>query len=580
LNREFLALASGVKLPVHVAGAVFELFESHGTFFNNGFPRISPVNMFLHFLKRRQFFVVSLLLTVTIGVAGVTLGPNTRSAVMSRPLDISVQMSPDAGENPLALCLGADVFYAHQQLDPSLIQLTPERIADSSMWLIRIRAETPVNVPVVTVHMRAGCEQKTTRRYVVVATRSESVESNQAGQVLTLPAQAQMGATGDPSTGNLPGQEKVQTLESQPAQLRAELTGQQAPAQPPPPQVVPPTGERYGQLMVYALMAVLLASGGLFLFFRRLASKGRDSRDAGARVAESSLAWAEPATERGALPGAERTLRPKPRPDAEMSWFDELKREVSREPAESIPALPRRDRSRFSVSVSFMPRTVKVPQLFELQLQVELFNSLGRQESAVALLRKHLVNNVKTSALVYLDLLDLYHQIGNKADYETLRADFNRVFNARIAPFDSYTVAGPGAAAFDAVLARVQTVWPGRQVFDVIDDALFREPGNAAEVLDLEAYRDLLLLHAVARGIHEQESGAAGNIGDTRWADLAMKPRSSPRLGLDLDLSEIAGDSEVSKPSDAGRSRYDTDQTPTAFDSLLDFGSSDSRFDR
>lgn len=534
--------------------------------------------MVLHFFKQRQFFVFSLLLAVTVGVAGVTLGPNTRSAVMSRPLDISVQMSPDAGDNLQALCLGADVFYADQQVAPSLIQLTPEKIADSPMWLIRIRAATPVNVPVVTVHMRAGCVQKTTRRYVVVAARSESVpvpvpvENNQSGPALSLQAQEQMGTAGNPVAGNFPEQEKVQILEPE---LRQELQGKPAP--------LPQTsrGERYGKVMVYVLMAVLLlAPVGLFFFFRRSASSGRDSRDGAARAAESSLAWAEPTSGRGALPVAALDTPANSRPDAEVSWFDELRREVSRDPPESTQVLPRQDRSRFSVSVPFVPRTVKVPQLYELQQQVELFNSLGRQESAVALLRKHLVNNVKTSALVYLDLLDLYHQIGNKADYETLRADFNRVFNARIAPFDSYTVAGPGVAAFEAVLARVQAVWPERQVFGVIDDALFREPGNAAEVLDLEAYRELLLLHSVARGIHDQESGAAGNIGDTSWSDLAMKPRSSPRLGLDLDLSEVAGASEGAKPSDADRSRRENALAPTAFDSLLDFGTSDRSIDR
>ena len=50
-----------------------------------------------------------------------------------------------------------------------------------------------------------------------------------------------------------------------------------------------------------------------------------------------------------------------------------------------------------------------------------------QQAKAIALLRKHLVDNVKTSALVYLDLLDLYHQAGNVQDYEDLRDDVNKV---------------------------------------------------------------------------------------------------------------------------------------------------------
>ncbi|MDP1740474.1 hypothetical protein [Polaromonas sp.] len=111
-----------------------------------------------------------------------------------------------------------------------------------------------------------------------------------------------------------------------------------------------------------------------------------------------------------------------------------------------------------------------------------------------------------------------------------------------------------GTKAYAAVLLRVQAVWPTRQVFHVLEDALFRDPGNPAEVLTLEEYRELLLLHAVGREIIDSEAGPSGADAVTRGAELAMQPRSSPRLGLDIDLSQLSGDDARSarpSPQDA-----------------------------
>lgn len=227
--------------------------------------------------------------------------------------------------------------------------------------------------------------------------------------------------------------------------------------------------------------------------------------------------------------------------DAPESLFDGLRRSSRNPPSESIPPLAARDRPRFSVSVPFVQRTVKVPELFDLQQQVDFFVSLGKQEQAITLLRRHLVDNVKTSALVYLDLLNLYHQTGNEADFEDLRDDFNRVFKMHVAPFRSFGGVAAGTAAYAAVLLRVQAVWPTRQAFQVLEDALFRDPGNPAEVLTLEEYRELLLLHAVGREIIDLEAGPSGTGLETRDPALAMQPRSSPRLGLDIDLSQLSG---------------------------------------
>jgi hypothetical protein len=527
-----------------------------------GYARISQVIIFLHLFKKRCLLAVGLGVWAAAGALAITLGPNTRSAVLGQPLDISVQMMLESGDDQQALCLEASVFYVDKQLDKSQVQVSLEKSSNAQQTLIRIRATPPVEGPVVTVHLRAGCLQKTMRRYVVLAAAKP--------RSLALGGDASSQAGGMPLSGsaqeNLQGIEKIHTLEGELRQLRDELQKSQSALDASKEQLQLAQSERYSKPGVHGLVGLLLLilSGLLFALLRW-------------RPAGQPPQGLLPDTPAGT--GVDLNI--------DESLFDDLKRRPApstRPPQDSIPPLARRDRAKFSVSVPFVPRTVKVPEIFDLQQQVEFFSSLGQQDKAIALLRKHLVNNVKTSALVYLDLLDLYHQTGNQEDYDVLRTDFNRVFNTQIAPFDSYTAIGPNAEAYTAVLGRIEAAWPKRRVFDIIDDTLFREPGNPAEVLDLEAYRELLLLHAVAREIIDLQAEPADSTMDTHWPDLAMQPRSSPRLGLDIDLNQLSG-SDTSAKTQGSRARAAAvsaaaraSKEPTVFDSLVDFDDYDTGF--
>ncbi|MDO9359859.1 MAG: hypothetical protein Q7T70_12800 [Polaromonas sp.] len=521
----------------------------------------------------RRLLVACCGLLATTGALAITLGPHTRSAVLGEPLDISVQMMLEAGDDPRDLCLEASIFYADKQLDKSQMQVTAEKSATSAETLIRVRATPPVEGPVVTVHLRAGCVQKTTRRYVVLAAakpRAGTAGGEPAAvQLVSPPALPASGASA----------EKIHSQEMEIRQLREELIKAQQTLADTRLQFEKAQADRLRKELVYGLVGILCFTfAGLLLLWRQRpsapVSTGRDST-------------LESQTRLNSQSGVDL--------DVDESLFDELKRRPgppSRPLPDAIPPLPRQDRARFSVSVPFVTRTVKVPELFDLQQQVEFFSSLGQYDRAIELLRTHLVNNVKTSALVYLDLLDLYRKTGNREAYEALRTDFNGVFNTHIAPFDDYTAVGPNIAAYQAVLARVQAAWPKRRVFEILDNTLFREPGNPAEVLDLEAYRELLLLHAVAREIIDLEADPGDSTfgapnSEPQWPDLSMQPRSSPRLGVDIDLSEFAGSEQIVRTPEV-RSRRGTAppasqkspsfDEPTVFDSLVDFDDYDTGF--
>ncbi|MDI1273899.1 hypothetical protein [Polaromonas sp.] len=499
----------------------------------------------MHPLKHHALLTGGLWLCLSAGALAVTLGPSTRSAVLGQPLDLSMQLMLDAGEDPQALCLEADVFYVDKPLDKASVRISPEKAPGAQDWLVHVRSAIPVEGPVVTVHLRAGCAQKTMRRYVVLAAAKPRAMGASVQTALAAADSQPLPAGPTPALSALAGTtetNKVQTLEAEVRQLRADMMRNEAALAESRHQLEQAESARFGKVVVYGLAALfsIAVMGLLFLLYLR--STARAERT-GPSPEHSNFSPESGFSTGVTLAAASRSAKL----EVNESLFDGLKR-ASRSPeSESIPSLPQRDRPRFSVSVPFVPRTVKVPELFDLQQQVEFFSSLGQQAKAIVLLRKHLVDNVKTSALVYLDLLDLYHQVGNRQDYEDLRDDVNKVFNTRVLPFDRYAATSAEGAAYAATLLRIQAAWPTRQVFKIIEEALFREPGEGAEVLALEEYRELLL-YAVGREIIDLESGTASGRGDTQWPDLAMQPRSSPRLGLDIDLTQLAGGSD-SKPA-------------------------------
>ena len=180
----------------------------------------------------------------------------------------------------------------------------------------------------------------------------------------------------------------------------------------------------------------------------------------------------------------------------------------------------------FVVSMPHVARSVKAEELFDIQQQADFFVSLGQHEQAVAVLCSHLQENAQTSPLVYMDLFNLYHLLERKADYEALRKDFNRLFTGNIPAFELYTASSAGLDAYPVALTRIEALWPSPKVLNIIEESIFRKPVANADAFDLEAYRELLLLHAVAKEIVQPDGRTA---------------RTAPRLDLpDLPFSSDA----------------------------------------
>jgi hypothetical protein len=217
------------------------------------------------------------------------------------------------------------------------------------------------------------------------------------------------------------------------------------------------------------------------------------------------------------------------------------------------------------------------------------------------------------SPLAYLDLLKIYHRLDRRDDYEQLRADFNGMFNAGAPAFDQFSDEGRGLEFYERALARIQALWPEPRVLDVIEQSIFREVSDPqAEVFDLEAYRELLLLYAMAKEMIERQSVDSkqpkdfentkvqalkatvrrggppedDRSGGAMTLPMEQQPPASPNLGLDVnldDLSEFSAfeaslpevDVPVEPSSAQGARRDDTTDLQLIDFDVLDFAPPD-----
>lgn len=193
------------------------------------------------------------------------------------------------------------------------------------------------------------------------------------------------------------------------------------------------------------------------------------------------------------------------------------------------------------------PRKVGAQELIEVHEKAEFFRAIGETAHAVAVLDEHVHDHVQTGALAWLHLLELYQAEGRDAECDRLRAEFRESFGVDVPE------AQHGTAPGDPALERIVALWPSAEVMDVVEEALL--PG--AEPLGLEACRELLLLHHMARDMANPEgtmaprpvlrafepaSTPAEAAPGERARERLMIPPASARLGVDIELDlEPAG---------------------------------------
>lgn len=172
--------------------------------------------------------------------------------------------------------------------------------------------------------------------------------------------------------------------------------------------------------------------------------------------------------------------------------------------------------SREQSSVSFTPsahlttttphaglaRDINSELMLDIRQQAEFFVSLGQTDRAVRILKKQISESEAPNPHIYLDLLSIFHSLSLKVDFKQLRDDFNRLFSGRIPEFALFKDEGRDLESYPDVLAHIVSLWPRSKVLDAIGMSIFQDPRAAgSQTFDLAAFRDLLLLYAVAQSV-------------------------------------------------------------------------------
>ncbi|RZL62927.1 MAG: hypothetical protein EOP81_14645 [Variovorax sp.] len=185
-------------------------------------------------------------------------------------------------------------------------------------------------------------------------------------------------------------------------------------------------------------------------------------------------------------------------------------------------------------------RSVNTEELFDVQQQSDFFLSLGQHDQAIAVLREHIADTPGTSALAYLDLLQIFHSLGRKDDYARLAQEFELAFNADVPAFEQFTQEGRGLEYYRGPLARIASQWPAPSTLALIEELVFRRPGaHEDEAFDLSAYRELLLLYAVAKEVIDPDSAPPAPVTPLSFVDTFS--HEAPGAALATQNTQPAG---------------------------------------
>lgn len=573
----------------------------------------------------RTLALGGVLLFTALGSAGTTLGRAQGAIFVGKPLDLRVQLQIDGDADAMSGCVNAEVYYGETQIDPARVSVKLESTAGGATQAnaVRVLSSVLINEPLVTVHLRAGCQQNSSRRYVlfpeVYSNVVEPVERVPTVRDTTAPADASARpaapTTAAPFTDKPTGPRQATVA---PATVRSGATPMAA--QPPAPlprqpravksasksrlkldsldllierdpvlhassellaapqedpkkraeaaalwralnaspedlmrdeakaqriendlkslyavtaenqkglidlvaKVQRTQSERYANGLVYSLLVLclvcLLALGWVW---RRLRAARAPSWMHGLEAGDSllvELAQAPPVVRTGPATVTETVSAPTsavapvtaPAPLTELD-FDLDLMSLSSDPAvQSTPAVvhqaaaptaqtPVRD---FSVSVAAGLRAIDSEELVDVRQQAEFFVSVGQHQKAIDVLTTRIAQVGESSPLVCLDLLKIYHALGRQSEFEFMRTEFDNWFTGRVPEFHAFNDEGRALDHYPLVMDRIVSMWPDPAVLEYIENCLYHHSTEMEDPhFDLQAYRELLLLHGVAKHI-------------------------------------------------------------------------------
>ncbi|MGE0073519.1 MAG: hypothetical protein AB7S55_10745, partial [Thiomonas sp.] len=271
--------------------------------------------------------------------------------------------------------------------------------------------------------------------------------------------------------------------------------------------------ERFAAAWVYALLGLLAAAVLTLTWFwhrawqeaKRAVETWRDAVAAGEQSAaadKAAVQGAMPLSARGSQEAQEIASSAAKEHSASLSTQLLDMPQSQDGPSRAGPLTVPIDFSAEFSSGHAAAHIVHPEELFDVQQQAEFFISVGEHEQAVDVLKKHIAEHEETSPLAYLERLQLYHVLGRAEDFERLRVQFQRFFNAQVPGFKEFGRPGKNLEHYPQALEAIEAAWATSEVEELLEHYLFereREGGTGAAPFDLAAFDDLLLLLAIVQ---------------------------------------------------------------------------------
>ncbi|OIN90790.1 MAG: hypothetical protein AUJ20_13355 [Comamonadaceae bacterium CG1_02_60_18] len=151
---------------------------------------------------------------------------------------------------------------------------------------------------------------------------------------------------------------------------------------------------------------------------------------------------------------------------------------------------------------SSKPALTASESVLDIRQQAESFVSLGQTERALVILKKHISECERPNPLIYLDLLSLFHSLGDKTDFRDYRTAFNQHFNCVLPDFPAYHLEGLDLMSYPEELAQLTPVWNRPEAVTFLHACIYRaEQTSVQKTFELAAFRDLLLLLSISEQV-------------------------------------------------------------------------------
>jgi tetratricopeptide (TPR) repeat protein len=189
----------------------------------------------------------------------------------------------------------------------------------------------------------------------------------------------------------------------------------------------------------------------------------------------------------------------------------------------------------FSSGLNSTLRAINTQEMLDTRQQAEFFVTLGQYDSAIEMLQAHIADAQDLNPLIYLDLLNIYHTLSRKEAFDQCRDEFQAIFTGRVPEYADFQRRGEALDAFPELCDHLVKLWPSREALDFIASCLVRHPDSAARMeFDLEAFKELLMLHGVAGRLVHALGGEAVGLGARKPAEVHSGEFQTGPLPLDI----------------------------------------------